>query len=203
MLRDHQKPLRFPLLIEAETPENADGEIGFPPGTLFKKVRAVQSREIKQRLNKTFPGKGRELFDGLDLLRFANENWRDAELARATAMVRPWVLCVNDPRFVVTEPYETRWGRARWDYASLLSNALINARLVAWWRYDDDRWLAPAVYCPDWQTVSFAALWIGAIRICPKCKRPFVPPADNRRFCCPEHGAAYRTQQSRNKKNAA
>lgn len=201
MLRDREKQLHFPILIDAEDPENADGWLGFPPGTLFRKVQAVEADEIKKRMTKTFRGgDDLNLFRGLDSLRAAEEDWDDGKLKAANQLVRPWILKI--PGSIVTEPPEKKWARARWDYASLMSNALQRAQLVVWFREKDERLLSPAIYCADWKTATFVAAWMGGVRICPKCEKPFVPKKDNQGYCRPEHGAAYRTERCRNNKKA-
>ena len=84
-----------------------------------------------------------------------------------------------------------------------MSNELEQVRLVAWWSEGGERMLAPAVFCPDWKAAAFAMLWVGGIRLCPKCNRPFEPKKDNQEYCRAEHGGAHRTARSRDAKKRA
>jgi hypothetical protein len=62
--------------------------------------------------------------------------------------------------------------------------------------------LAAAVFCPDWGTDAFAMLYLGGVRLCPNCNRPFEPNS-GKMYCCDECGPAYRTAQSRKKQHRA
>lgn len=184
MRRDHKKPLRFPVLVDANH-KNLDGYLGLR-GTSWRAVRVIDPEEARQKL------KGKGLFDGLDLMRYALAEWDENALTDATEMVRPYLTV---PGISVEEPDDKKWDRGRWDYCSLMSEALENARLVMW-RGEGER-LIPAVYCPDLKTAAFVTLYLGGVRICPRCKQPFVPEKDNQAYCTPQHGAAHRTARSR------
>ncbi len=201
MKRDRQKPLHFPILVEAETEENTDGYGGFPRGTLSRALRAVEPGEIIQKLKsgKIFRGKERNLWDGLESMRTAYRRLDNGKLKEATEMLRPWITWGE----VRDEPDEMTRERARWDYSSLMSNSLERARMVVWWTEGRERLLAPAVYCPDWETAAFATLFVGGIRLCPKCNRPFEPKKDNQEYCRAAHGGAHRTARSRDAKKQA
>jgi len=192
------KPLPIPVLVDAESLEQAHGWLGAPKGTLFRAVRTVEAEEIRQRLASDPRGAEQQLCKGLGLLRSAYENWSENSLREATEIVRPWRPSI--PGSTVEEPDETKWERARWDYSSLISNALERVLLVSWWTEGKERLLSPAMYCADWTAASFAALWMGGIRVCAYCKEPFVPKTEKQTdYCCLKHGAAQRTARSRKK----
>lgn len=194
------KPLPIPLLVDAESPELAEGWLGAPKGTLYRAVRPVEVEEIRRRLAMIQPD-SQQLYKGLGLLRSAHANWSEDTLREATEIVRPWIPTI--PGSTVYEPEETKWERARWNYGSLLSNALERVLVVSWWTEGKERIVSPGVYCPDWASAGFAALWMNGIRVCAYCKEPFVPKNERQTaYCCLKHGAAQRTARSRTKHRA-
>jgi hypothetical protein len=214
MSRDPLQTITLPVLVDADSPENADGEgTCFPsPGrTKFMSVRTIQAYEILRRARKIFPGKKLWLFIGVKGLERAyrrkNERAYQGEneraLLEAIEQVRPWTPFLQIQAGTVKEDWtgDKIWEGARWLYSSVMSNALQTARLVMWWAYKGERIVAPAVYCPDWETAAFALM--GSIRVCPKCEKMFIPSAGNVVYCTPAHGVAHRTALSRGRKKAS
>lgn len=199
MSRDPLQTVTLPVLVDAETPEDADGWgtcFPAPNRTKIMAVRLVKPEDIQQRVHKIFPDREILLFIGAIQLKRAYGAKDERELQEAVEKVHPWVPRIIGSR-VSNNPSADKWAGARWDYSSLMSNALQNARLVMWWREKGESLISPAVYCPDWRTAAFVMTFMGSIRVCPKCKRVFVPSADNVDYCTPAHGGAYRTSRSR------
>jgi hypothetical protein len=195
----------LPVLIDAESPEVAEGEATDFPGAKrlrFTKVRAITTAEVKRRLLEIFASKEisrineKFLYVGAGLLSQAYDARDEWGLEDALKSVRPWI-----PRFgfgpETVNPNANKWEGARWGYSSLMSNAVQKARLVAWWPYKPERLLSPAVYCPDLKTAAFVLMFMGGVRVCPKCRVSFIPSRDNQGYCKPTHGVAYRTARSR------
>ena len=208
------KPLQavtLPVLVDAENPHMAAGEVTCFPGptrTRYVKVRAITAAEIKKRLGLEIFSSRRDsstnekfLYLGAGRLRPAYDKRDERGLQDALEMVRPWI-----PTFGTitrnTGGGDRREG-ARWDYSKLMSNAVQSARLVAWCPYKAERLLSPAVYCPNLETAAFVMMFMGDIRVCPKCHAPFIPKSGNVDYCKPAHGVAHRTARSRSRRKAS
>lgn len=196
MSRYSLQTVTLPILVDAESVQQSDGwGTCFPsPGrTKRMAVRVVKAKDIRQRVRKIFPDREIFMFAGVNQIDHAYGVKDERELQDALEKVLPWVPRIGGS--IVS--YADKWARARWDYPSVMSNALQNARLVMWCPYKGERLLSPAVYCPNWKTAAFVMTFMGSIRVCPKCERVFVPTADNVDYCTPAHGVAYRTARSR------
>jgi hypothetical protein len=204
MSRGPLHSITLPILVAADTRETADGESTcFPPGhTSFTAFRIVNPSEVVRRGGQI--GKEERLYRGILQLARAYEGKDERAIPVAIEQVRPWNPSNRIQVGTIREDWtgNKKWEGARWVYSSVMTNALQTARLVTWWPYKGDRISAPAVYCPDWKTAAFVAASMGCVRICPKCKKLFVPPTDNVAYCTPAHGVAYRTALSRWRKKA-
>jgi hypothetical protein len=208
MSRDPLHNVTLPILVDADSTEQADGwGTCFPAAnrTKLMAVRVVNAGEIKRRLLKIFSSKEvsrtneKFLYLGAGLLNRAYEAKDEWALQEALKQVHPWIPRISGKESV--NPDADKREGARWDYSSLMSNALQDARLVMWWPWPEQgqRFASPAVYCPNWKTAAFVAMFMEYIRVCPnpKCNRPFIPKTDNQDYCIPAHGVAYRTALSR------
>jgi hypothetical protein len=200
MSREPLQTVTIPVLIEAENADATDGWATLSPSegrTKFAAVRRVGTDEVRARLPKIFPDKQFSLFRGLGRLQRAYEAKDEYALRAAIEEVRPWVPTIAGGSIKEDWTGEKIWDGARWEYSSLMSNAIQAARLVLWWPGGEDRLVSPALYCPDWKTAAFALSFMRSIRVCPKCGKPFVAIAENVDYCTPAHGVAYRTERSR------
>jgi len=181
MKKGREKPLQLPILVRAED-KVPDGFLG--ANGAGEAVRRVEPGEIIQwdKSGSIFRGEDKKLWVGLGRMKAAYRRLDNATLREATEMVRAWIPGSGNPGLTHAEPDEKTRERARWDYSSLVSNALSDARLVVWWVAGDERLLAPAVFCPNWETAAFAHLWAGSVRLCPNCNRPFVPTGSQEYF---------------------
>jgi hypothetical protein len=198
MSRDTLYTVTLPVLVDA-LPEEAEGWGTHFPGahrTTTMAVRVIKPEEIQKRVREIFSDKEIFLFAGASQLEHAYGARDERELQESLRKVYPWVPRIMGSR-EVSNPKADKWAGARWDYSSLMTNALQNARLIMWFPYRGDRLSSPAVYCPEWRTAAFVMTFMGSIRVCPKCNNPFVPSADNVNYCTPAHGVAYRTARSR------
>jgi hypothetical protein len=166
-------------------------------------VRVVAAEEAWVERRAVFCAEDCVLFDALAQLRRAYEGRDSAELLVAAGVLRQFLPTL--PGWTVTEDWTGSkiWDGARWRYAELLTAAMGKARLVMWWPTRGKGLLAPAIYCPDMKTAVFCALSQGAIRVCPKCRAPFVPDKTSVVYCTPSHGVAFRTARSRWNKGRA
>jgi hypothetical protein len=200
MSRDPLYSVTLPILVDVEKLEEADGWGTHFPGahrTRIMAVRVVKPEDIQQRVRKIFPDGEIFLFVGADQLKHAYGAKDERECQEALERVRPWVPRVFGGQKSINYDGDKIWAGARWEYSSLMSNALQHARLVMWWPRKGESLMSPAVYCPDWKTTAFVMTFMGSVRVCPKCQRVFVPSADNVDYCTPAHGVAYRTARSR------
>ena len=205
----------LPVLVDAAGEKcGADGwTTCFPPGSYLKEtgVRQVKSGEVLALLRKIFTPEElfvyvgaqqlKQAYHTASKLKFRKNRAIELDIRVAFDRVRPWLPGQNIPGVQVQWRVpglttEKEQGGARWLYASLMCNALKDARLVMWCSDKESRFL-PGVYCPDWKTAAFVHLFMEHILICPKCKEPFIPKSDNQGYCRPEHGIAYRTFRSR------
>jgi len=202
-------PVALPVLV-AEEAEKADGcctAFPRPNRTSFVNVRVVTEAEIKRRLPKIFSSKVVSRTNEMILYVGAGQLMRAYEARDARALedalknVQPWVPRIPGEESVNADA--DKWEGARWDYSSLMSNAIQDARLVTWWPGNKAPLVSPGIYCPDWKTAAYVMLLMGTIRVCPKCGNPFVPKTDNQDYCTPAHGVAYRTARSRGRKKRA
>jgi hypothetical protein len=103
------------------------------------------------------------------------------------------------PGLKISEDFtgEDVWPGVRWKYSAMLTAELRGVQLVMWWPLGKKRLIVPAIYCPDMRTAVFCSLYKDVIRLCPRCKMPFVPDGTTTDYCTPAHGVAYRTARSR------
>jgi hypothetical protein len=202
MSRDPLQTVTLPLLVDAETPENADGECTVFLGnhTVTQKVRIISPDALKKWLQRdTRTGLSRAL-RGLGKLKRAYAAEDPRATRAAIEEVRP--LIPTFPGVTLVEDYSSEkiCGGARWAFTETMGHAIKNARWTVWWPYSGNHEPAPGVYCPDMSTAVAMALFIEGVRVCPHCGAPFVPKQDNQDYCKAAHGVAYRTAKSRAKK---
>lgn len=191
------------MLVDAESPDRATGEVTCFPSTTrtrFVKVRAITAAEVKRRLLEIFSSKEESrinekfIYVGAGLLTQAYKAGDEYGLQYALERLDPWIPSFGTKTL---NPDGDKREGARWDHSSLMSNAVQNARLVAWYPYKTKLLLSPAVYCPNLATAAYVMMFMGGIRVCPKCHVPFIPKSDNVDYCKPAHGVAHRTARSR------
>ena len=167
MSRYPLQTVTLPILIDAETPEKAEGTcicFSSPTHTRRTSVRVINEKEVKRRLPEIFSSKEKSLtnekflYVGLGLLRRAFETKDEMNIKSALGKVHQWF-----PRIGVRSVHADAniWHLARWDYAGVMSNALQNARLVVWFQFESTRLLSPGVYCTDLKTAAYVTMVIG------------------------------------------
>jgi hypothetical protein len=186
-------PLHLPILVEAQDDEKVDGHLF--SGSGFTSVHRVSPSEIVEEIEK-FRGEDEKLWSAVESLRTAYRRMDIPGIKEATEPLRPRIFWGTTR----DQPHDGTRGTAWADYSGLVNDALEGARFRTWWHPAAEHLLNPAVFCPDWKTAAFAMLFSGRVRLCPHCNAPFVPETVKHEFCCKEHGAAYRTQQSRKPK---
>jgi hypothetical protein len=200
MKRDPLHTVTFPLLVD-DSNDDPPGWCSTPSGG-FRAVRLLTVQEIIRDKWKILRGRDRELYEGIGQLGRAYVAQDGLALEGAVRKLHPFL-----PRFAgvdITEDWTgpNKWEGARWKYAESITDAIRSCQLVLWFPERRKRLQAPGVYCPDMRSAAFCALFWGAIRVCPKCKVPFVPDKKTVDYCKPSHGVAYRTALSRwNKKH--
>lgn len=199
MSRDHYKTVTLPILVDLEkSVKEADGWV-YLPGPKHSAVQTVTPRDIQDRLAAIFTPKDIPLFTGANQLKFAYDT-KDAFVLRRS--VERMIPGVPVPGFGRVSSWnlgsysEPNWVGVRYIYSSAVTNLLRDARLVMWCSDKEGRFL-PGIYCPDWKTAAFVTMFMGHLRVCPKCGNPFTPKTDNQDYCKPAHGAAHRTARSR------
>jgi hypothetical protein len=175
----------------------------FPSANHIKEmaVRKVEPREVLERRRQIFTPEEFSLYVGAQQVKQAYDRADEFQFNEGFERVRSELSTPNIPgvqvhwRMPGLTSEKDRAG-VRWIYSSFMSKALQDARLVLWCS-DKERRFLPGVYCPNWKTAAFVHLVMRHIIVCPKCKKPFIPGANNPDYCTPAHGVAYRTARSR------
>ncbi len=203
MSRDPLRSVTLPILISAPS-EAAEGAWGFYPqkgGESLKNVRVISPEEVTQKLREILRGKDWELFKALDGLARAyarSDGRRDGlEMLDALDRVRPFIREHPGTTMQVDWTGPKMWDAARWEYSQQMSTCLQGARLVMWCEGKGKGPICPGVYCPDLKTAAFVMRYVGGIRVCPQCERPFVPKKETQVCCTAAHGVRFRTARSR------
>jgi len=201
----------IPVLVEVDRLKDADGRGYFLPNGEDSAVRIVRETDIKRRLKAIFTPQELPLFIGSIKLRQAYDDRDELALYDASQKVRPWI-----PEFAEIPNFEPRIISERLsfsgvsmkrysaflNYSRLMAKMFESARLVMWSPEKEGRFF-PALYCPDWKTAAFVLTFTGRIRVCPKCSRIFIAPADNVTYCTPAHRESHRMARSRWRKAKA
>lgn len=205
----------IPVLVDAAGEKGgADGwVVCFPPRSYIKhaSVRKVSPTDVMERRRKIFTPEElfvyvgaqqlKQAYHTASRLKFRTNRAIELDISQAFDRMRPGLPGQKIPGVRVqwrVPGFTSENDRVgvRGLYASLMCNAMKDARLVIWCSDKEDRFL-PGFYCPDWKTAAFVHLFMKHIFVCPKCKEPFIPKTDNQGYCRKEHGVAHRTFRSR------
>lgn len=204
----------LPILVAAESVKAADGwGYFFPPERSSDEswfVRVVKSSDLTAARLKAIFGPDENLFVGAMGLKQAYEAQDDLALRRASEKVRPYIRGYAPPEdsalsFMakegrkITFTFKAKWNNTRWNYCGLMADMFKNARFVIWYPEKQERFV-PGLYCPDWKTAAFAEIFLGRIRVCPKCSTIFIPETDNVDYCSPKCREAHRVARWRDRK---
>lgn len=205
----------LPILIDARSPEDADGEATlFPrPGHVaMTKVQVVGPGQIKARARKVFSLKDPEtpFYEGLKAMRAAFENSDISAFQQAWEKARPGFPFPGGSGVRVRN-----WEAARWLYSTLMSNAVQSVRHVIWFPFDAETWsavgeegdrlAAPALYCPSEKTAVLFMLFMDYLRVClhSRCRKLYVPKTTTQKCCCPNHSNSLRVKRCNSPENKA
>jgi hypothetical protein len=195
--RDRYKTVTLPVLVSLEKPlEEADGWV-YLDRVNHRAVQVVEPKDIQERLRKIFTTpKDIFLFTGAGELKSAYDTKDVLALRRSVERVSAWVPGWSGRPWNLGTETKPNWVGVRFIYSALMTNLLRDARSVMWCS-DKEGCFLPGIYCPDWKTAAFGTMFMGHLRVCPKCGDPFTPKTDNQDYCTPAHGVAYRTAKSR------
>ena len=162
-------------------------------------VCVVTAEDIQRRLT----SEEKAIVDGAQQLRRAYAERDDYFLERTSQKIERSFQHVSAcvPRFqrecaAKLIRQKGNWPGVRWVYSSIMSNMLLDSRVVMWCSDREGKFL-PGVYCPNWRTAAFALLFMDGMRTCPQCGIWFNPDTSNQDYCKPSHGVNYRTARSR------
>lgn len=202
MSRYPLQTVTLPILIPASGEGDPLGWWHFYPekgGEEVIGVRAVNPEYIKAKWRSILPAADRELFESLSELPRAYATEDRKEILRVSKRTQGFIPEIPGTRLEFNWADENVIVGARGQYASLMTTALQSVRLGLWFTAKK-RLFSPAIFCPDWRSAAFAILFTDGLRICPKCKLPFIPEKETQEYCTPAHGVAFRTARSRAKK---
>lgn len=203
MLRDPSQTVTIPLLVDAKTPESADGGcVVFTRGggIKFTNVRVLSPEVLKRQLWRDRSNDLASALRGVSRLRRAYMEKDMRALTIALEQVVPLIPIIPGTKLDMDWSELKMWDTARGLFVEVMSHAVKNVRWVTWSPASGEHNPAPAAYCPDMSTALAMAVFLDSVRVCPHCGRPFTPKQDNVDYCSPAHGAAYRTARSREKK---
>ncbi|MGO9777599.1 MAG: hypothetical protein ACLPM3_13525 [Terracidiphilus sp.] len=211
MKRDSVQTVTLPVLVKADSAKEADGWGTFLPAEFEESwfIRVVTPDAAKNWLRSNAGREDTALYIGASQLKGAYDARDEYVLRQAYEKLQPYVRGIPSP-----EPIEVKLGTtkngmkialrkggqnlstARDAYSGLMTAIFQSARFVMWFSEKDGRFL-PALYCPDWRTAAFVVLFMGRVRVCPKCSTVFVPSAGNVDYCTPACREAHRVARFR------
>ncbi len=170
-----------------------------PNRTSFTGLRTVRKADVVKLLEtwKRSEPETYRLSVGIAQMQRAYESRDEAAFRESLDIVWKWV-----PHFGTTsiKPLcsEKDWMGANVFFSRLMSNLLQSARFI--FMQDNAGQLLPGLYCPDWKIAVAAFIGTGSVRLCLRCRKIFVPKADNQEYCTPAHREAYRMSRWRSRK---
>ena len=204
--------MMFPMLVPAGKGEAHDGLSTFDPEHSFQKLRLVRDEELKDVLRPFTPEEAQFIADCLALRRAYNSK---DQLALGRPFQRLWPFLVGQElwpqphtpaeevarkamakAFSLPALSDRKW--ARFYFPQLVSKALRDVRIVVWWFEKEQRFI-PAISCPDLKTAFLLRGFMGDIRVCPHCDKPFMPDKANIDYCSIAHREAHRVARWRAK----
>lgn len=187
----------LPILVDAQSPEDAEGWIGIPTGGGHS-VRSVRLATPRDGARPS--AKEKSMRDTISELRTAIID-RDIErLKRAVETSAKKSSSGGTLSFAWSGKSPTQiLEAARWEYSMLVSVSLEGIQTVIWTPGNGRKRPRLALYCPPGSSSAIMQTMASQTRFCAneKCRAPFTPSSAGQKYHAPSCGIAVRTRRSR------